>query len=82
MGYYHIPLDEYSQNLCTTTLPLGKFKCKMFPKVLVSMPDVFQEVMHFLLENPTVIFVVFLEMRENMIVNRQTRVCDTRTQRL
>ena len=30
MGYYHIPLYEYSQNLCITILPWGKSKYKNY----------------------------------------------------
>ena len=26
MGYYHIPLDEFSPKLCTTILPWGKYQ--------------------------------------------------------
>jgi hypothetical protein len=31
MGYYHIPLDEYSQKLCTMILPWGKYHYKRLP---------------------------------------------------
>ena len=46
MGYYHIPLDEYSQNLCTTILPWGKFKYKKLPMGIAAAPDIFQEIMN------------------------------------
>ena len=49
MGYYHIPLDEYSQNLCTTILPWGKLKYKKRPMGIAAAPDIFQEVMNKLL---------------------------------
>ena len=49
MGYYHIPLDEYSQNLCTTILLWGKFKYKKLPMGIAAVPDIFQEVMNKLL---------------------------------
>ena len=51
IGYYHIPLDEYTQNLCTTSLPWGKFKYKQLPMGISSAPDIFQEVMNKLLGN-------------------------------
>jgi hypothetical protein len=31
MGYNHIPLDKYSQKLCTTILPWGKYHYKRLP---------------------------------------------------
>ena len=31
MGYYHIPLDEEAQKLCTTTLPWGKYRYRKLP---------------------------------------------------
>ena len=49
MGYYHIPLDKYSQNLCTTILPWGKFKYQKLPMGIVLAPDIFQEVTNKLL---------------------------------
>ena len=49
MGYYHIPLDEYSQRLFTPTLPWGKFKYKRLPMGVACAPDIFQETMNRLL---------------------------------
>ena len=40
--YYRVPLDEYSQNLCTTILPWRKFKYKKFPTGIASVPNIFQ----------------------------------------
>ena len=45
MGYYHIPLSEESQKLCTTVLPWGKYRCKVLPMGIKNSPDIFQEVM-------------------------------------
>ncbi len=45
MGYYHIPIDEESQKLCTTILPWGKYQYKRLPMGLANAPDIFQQVM-------------------------------------
>ena len=45
MGYYHIPLDEQSQQLCTTILPWGKYRYKKLPMGISSAPDIFQSIM-------------------------------------
>ena len=49
MGYYHIPLDEESQALCTTILPWGKFRYKRLPMGISNAPDIFQSIMSELL---------------------------------
>jgi hypothetical protein len=50
MGYYHIPLDEYSQKLCTTTIfPWGKYRYKQLPMGIKTSPDIFQAVINDLL---------------------------------
>jgi hypothetical protein len=49
MGYYHIPLDEESQKLCTTILPWGKYKYKRLPMGIKNSPDIFQSIMNELL---------------------------------
>jgi transposase InsO family protein len=49
MGYYHIPLDEYSQRLCTIILPWGKYRYKRLPMGIKNSPDVFQAVINDLL---------------------------------
>ena len=49
MGFYHIPLDEESQLLCTTILPWGKYKYKKLPMGTACAPDIFQETMNNLL---------------------------------
>ena len=46
MGYYHIPLDEESQELCTTILPWGKYRYKRLPMGISNAPDIFQSIMH------------------------------------
>ena len=45
MGYYHIPLDEHSQALCTTVLPWGKYRYKKLPMGIKNSVDIFQEIM-------------------------------------
>ena len=45
MGYYHIPLDEESQQLCTTILPWGKYQFQHLPMGIKNSPDIFQAVM-------------------------------------
>lgn len=49
MGYYHIPLDEESQKLCTTILPWGKYRYKRLPMGIKNSPDIFQSIMSDLL---------------------------------
>ena len=46
IGYYNIPLDEYSQNLCTIILSWGEFKYNKLPMGIASIPGIFQEVMN------------------------------------
>jgi transposase InsO family protein len=45
MGYYHIPLDRYSQRLCTTILPWGKYQYERLPMGITNSPDIFQSIM-------------------------------------
>jgi hypothetical protein len=45
MGYYHIPLDEESQKLCSTILPWGKYQYLRLPMGIKNSPDIFQAVM-------------------------------------
>ncbi len=45
MGYYHIPIDEESQKLCSTVLPWGKYQYKRLPMGMANAPDIFQKVM-------------------------------------
>ena len=45
MGYYHIPLDEHSQKLCTTVLPWGKYQYQRLPMGIKNSPDIFQSIM-------------------------------------
>jgi hypothetical protein len=49
MGYYHIPLDEYSAKLCTTILPWGKYRYRRLPMGIKNSPDIFQAVINDLL---------------------------------
>lgn len=45
MGYYHIPLDEWSQRLCSTILPWGKYQYLRLPMGIKNSPDIFQSIM-------------------------------------
>ena len=45
MGYYHIPLDTESQQICMTILPWGKYQYLRLPMGITSSPDVFQSIM-------------------------------------
>ena len=45
MGYYHVPLDEYSQQLCTTALPWGLYSYMKLPMGISPAPDIFQGIM-------------------------------------
>jgi len=45
MGYYHVPLDEAAQRLCTTLLPWGKYQYQVLPVGITNSPDIFQNVM-------------------------------------
>ena len=45
MGYYHIPLDEQAQELCTFVLPWGKYRYKKLPMGVKVACDIVQEIM-------------------------------------
>jgi len=45
MGYYHIPLDEYSQKLCGTAVPWGLYQYTVLPMGICNAPDIFQSIM-------------------------------------
>ena len=45
MGYYHIPLDEYSQSLCGTVMPWGIYQYRKLPMGICNAPDIFQSIM-------------------------------------
>jgi Reverse transcriptase (RNA-dependent DNA polymerase) len=46
MGYYHIPLDNDSQKLCTLILPWGKYKYLRLLMGIKNSPDILQAIMH------------------------------------
>jgi transposase InsO family protein len=50
MGYYHIELSPYSQQLCTIVLPWGKYEYLRLPMGLANSPDIFQEKMSTLMD--------------------------------
>ena len=43
-GFYTIPLDEESQKLCTTILPLGNYAYQRMPMGVACAPDMFQSI--------------------------------------
>ena len=43
MGYYHIELSPFSQELCTIVLPWGKYEYQRLPMGLANSPNIFQE---------------------------------------
>ena len=45
MGYYHIPLDKYSQGLCGTVMPWGIYQYQVLPMGICNAPDIFQSIM-------------------------------------
>jgi len=45
MGYYHIPLDKYSQGLCGTVMPWGIYQYQVLPMGISNAPDIFQSIM-------------------------------------
>ena len=45
MGYYHIPLDKYSQGLCGTVMPWGVYNYRVLPMGISNAPDIFQSIM-------------------------------------
>ncbi|MGH7954975.1 MAG: reverse transcriptase family protein [Gloeomargaritales cyanobacterium] len=57
MGYYHIALDEESQDICTIVLPWGKYSFKKLPLGFWSASDIFQFCMN----------IVFSDMHDDMI---------------
>jgi hypothetical protein len=51
MGYYHIPLDKATQDLCTTVLPWGLYSYQKLPMGVSAAPNIFQGIMTKLLGN-------------------------------
>ena len=44
-GYYSIPIDKQSQQICTTILPWGKYAYQRLPMGVACAPDIFQSIM-------------------------------------
>ena len=44
MGYYHIPMDEASQKLCSMVLPWAKYQWTRLPMGVKCAPDIFQSI--------------------------------------
>jgi RNase H-like domain found in reverse transcriptase/Reverse transcriptase (RNA-dependent DNA polymerase)/Integrase zinc binding domain len=60
MGFYHVPLSEQAQKLCTTVLPWGKYRYKRMPMGLLISPDVFQHRMNVLFGNLSFV-IIFID---------------------
>ena len=50
MGYYHIELDPYAQEVCTITFPWGKYSYNRLPIGISCAPVIFQAEMSSLME--------------------------------
>ena len=50
MGYYHIELDPFAQELCTIVFPWGKYSYNRLPMGIACAPDIFQNEMATLME--------------------------------
>ncbi|GFT48420.1 uncharacterized protein K02A2.6 [Nephila pilipes] len=42
-GFWHVPLDEVSSEICTFNTPFGRYKSNKLPFGMVSAPEVFQK---------------------------------------
>ncbi|GFS69044.1 retrovirus-related Pol polyprotein from transposon opus [Nephila pilipes] len=42
-GFWHVPLDEVSSEICTCNTPFGRYKFNKLPFGIVSAPEVFQK---------------------------------------
>ena len=73
MGYYHIPLDKESQELCTTILPWGKYSYAKLPMGLCISPDIFQAVMNDLLGDLPYVLVY---LNDILILNTKDETTD------
>ena len=50
MGYYHIELDPFAQEVCTIVFPWGKYSYNRLPMGIACAPDIFQNEMATLME--------------------------------
>ena len=57
MGYYALPLDKYSQRICTVTFPWGKYQYLRLPMGYSGSADEFQEMMNRLFGHLDFVFV-------------------------
>ena len=73
MGYYHIPLDKESQELCTTILPWGKYSYGKLPMGLCNSPDIFQAIMNELLGDLPYVLVYLDDI---LILNTKDETAD------
>lgn len=73
MWYYHIPLDEKSQKLCTTILPWGKYSYAKLPMGLSCSPDILQNIMNELLGDLQYVLVYIDDI---LILNTKTETAE------
>ena len=59
MGFYHVPLSQRSQQICTTVLPFGKYSYERMPMGLLISPDVFQYRMDALLGDLSICYYLY-----------------------
>ena len=45
MGYYHIPMDEYSKALLGRIMPWGYYQYQVLAMGISNAPDIFQSIM-------------------------------------
>ena len=50
-GYYHLPLDEETSDLCSICLPFSTFKYKWLPQEVMIAVDCFQREMNYIFAN-------------------------------
>ena len=50
MGFYHVELDPFAQELCTIFFPWGKYSYNRLPMGIACAPDIFQNEMATLME--------------------------------
>ena len=61
-GFYSIQIDEESQKLCTTVLPLGKYAYKRLSMCIVCAPDIFQSIVMNLLGDFDYVLVYMVDI--------------------
>jgi predicted aspartyl protease len=73
MGFWTIPLDEESKNLCTIVLPWGKYRYLRLPMGLSCSPDIYQEKMSSLFADMVQVIVYIIDICKNIIADFLSR---------